>query len=90
MSYMFSGCSSLKILNLSNFTFNYVLNMDHMFYNCSSLEELNIPNFTPQNIDAECSVFSMFDGCTSLKKQPKLKKKKSKKKVVKINRCPVH
>ena len=38
MSGMFSGCSSLKELNLSNFNTNNVTKMDGMFYNCSSLK----------------------------------------------------
>ena len=35
MSYMFSFCSSLKELNLSNFNTNNVTNMRYMFYECS-------------------------------------------------------
>ena len=35
MKYMFSGCSSLKELNLSNFNTNNVTNMFGMFYDCS-------------------------------------------------------
>ena len=32
---MFSGCSSLKELNLSNFNTNNVTNMDYLFSGCS-------------------------------------------------------
>ena len=32
---MFSGCSSLKELNLSNFNTNNVTDMSYMFYGCS-------------------------------------------------------
>ena len=32
---MFSGCSSLKELNLSNFNTNNVTDMTDMFYECS-------------------------------------------------------
>ena len=35
MSYMFSGCYSLKELNLSNFNTNNVINMNMMFNKCS-------------------------------------------------------
>ena len=45
MSGMFSRCSSLKELNLSNFNTNNVTNMRYMFYECSSLKELNLSNF---------------------------------------------
>ena len=38
---MFSNCSLLKELNLSNFNTNKVTNMSYMFYNCISLTELN-------------------------------------------------
>ena len=33
---MFSGCSSLKELNLTNFNTNNVTNMDSMFSGCSN------------------------------------------------------
>ena len=45
MNDMFSGCSSLKELNLSNFNTIKVIDMSYMFSRCSSLEELNISNF---------------------------------------------
>ena len=38
MSCMFSGCLSLKELNLNNFNTNNLTNMNGMFYACS--EEL--------------------------------------------------
>ena len=50
MGYMFSGCSSLKELNLSNFNTNKVTNMDSMFYKCSSLKEINLSNFNTHNV----------------------------------------
>ena len=40
MSYMFSKCSSLNELNLSNFNTNNVSNMNYMFDGCS--EELKM------------------------------------------------
>ena len=36
MSNMFSGCSTLKKLNLSNFNTNNLTNMEGMFIGCSS------------------------------------------------------
>ena len=50
MEYMFSGCSSLKELNLSNFNTNKVTNIAGMFSKCSSLIELNLPNFNTNNV----------------------------------------
>ena len=62
MSGMFSRCSSLKELNLSNFNTNNVNYMGGMFWGCSSLEELNLSNFNTNNVTnmafmfGECSV----------------------------------
>ena len=50
MSYMFSRCSSLKELNLSNFNTNNVTHMFGMFFGCSSLKELNLSNFNTNNV----------------------------------------
>ena len=47
---MFSGCSSLKEINLNNFNTNNVTNMSYMFYGCSSLKELNLNNFNTYNV----------------------------------------
>ena len=40
IDYMFSGCSSLKYINLFNFDTCNVTNMSRMFYNCASLENI--------------------------------------------------
>ena len=66
---MFSGCSSLKELNLSNFNTNNVLDMSCMFEGCSSLKELNLCNFNTNNV---AMIGSMFEGCSDeLKKKIK-------------------
>ena len=57
---MFSKCSSLKKLNLSNFNANNVTNMSYMFNKCSSLKELNLSNFNIRNITNKDG---MFSGC---------------------------
>ena len=44
MSSMFSGCSSLKELNLNNFITNKVANMNGMFSRCSDEYKLKIRN----------------------------------------------
>ena len=63
MGLMFSGCSSLTSLDLSNFNTSNVTNMRAMFYNCSSLTSLDLSNFDTSNVtDME----SMFDSCASL------------------------
>jgi len=61
MSEMFSRCSSLKQLDLSNFNTNKVTDMREMFYECKSLEELNIYNF---NFDNVKDMRRMFLGCS--------------------------
>ena len=64
MSYMFSGCSSLKELNLSNFNTNNVTNMSYMISGCSSLKGLNLSNFNTNNAT---DMSYMFSECSSLK-----------------------
>ena len=39
---MFSGCSSLKSIDLSSFNTNNVTDMSHIFCECSSLKRDNI------------------------------------------------
>ena len=58
---MFSGCISLKELNLSNFNTNNVTNMGFKFYRCSSLTELNISNFSTNKV---ANMSGMFYGCS--------------------------
>ena len=61
MSCMFSGCSSLKEINLSNFNTVNVTNMGNMFCGCSSLKELDLSNFNTFNAT---KMFQMFSGCS--------------------------
>ena len=63
MSYMFSGCSSLKSIDLSHFDTSNVTLMGYMFLNCNSLESLDVSNF---DTSASTSFYRMFQGCKSL------------------------
>ena len=63
MSSMFSGCSSLTSLDVSNFNTANVTNMSSMFYNCSSLTNLDVSNFNTERVS---NVSSMFYGCRNL------------------------
>ena len=45
MGWMFYYCSSLILLNLSNFDTSQVTDMEDMFSHCSSLISLNLSNF---------------------------------------------
>ena len=59
---MFSGCSSLKKLNLSNFNTVNVINMSGMFNSCSSLNEINISYFDIKNAT---DMVGMFYRCSN-------------------------
>ena len=50
MSYMFSDCSCLISLDLSNLKTENVKDMNHMFSNCSSLISLDLSNFNTNNV----------------------------------------
>ena len=63
MGAMFSGCSALTSLDLSNFNTEKVTNMGFMFYKCSSLESLNLSSFNTSNVEI---MISMFYNCSSL------------------------
>ena len=63
MSDMFSFCSSLTTLDLSNFNTANVTDMSYMFYECRSLTTLDVSNFNTANVtDMNC----MFYNCSSL------------------------
>ena len=64
MSYMFSGCSGLKKLNLSSFNTNQVTDMNSMFRGCSGLKDLNLSSFNTNQVKY---MSSMFYGCSGLK-----------------------
>ena len=62
MKSMFSGCSSLTSLDLTNFNTIKVSNMNNMFSNCVSLLSITLgPNFT-----LGTSTLNMFTGCSKL------------------------
>ena len=63
MSDMFSGCSGLTSLNLSNFNTSAVKDMSEMFSSCSGLTSLNVSNF---NTSAVTKMSYMFSGCSRL------------------------
>ena len=57
MSGMFSSCSSLKSLNLSNFKTNNANNMSYIFSYCSSLTSLDLSNFNSNNVTNMSDIF---------------------------------
>ena len=64
MRFMFSGCSSLTELNVSNFNTSAVKDMWGMFKGCSGLKELNVSNFNTSKVG---NMMEMFSGCSGLK-----------------------
>ena len=50
MSYMFTACSRLTSLDVSNFDTSKVTNMSRMFANCSSLTSLDVSSFDTSQV----------------------------------------
>ena len=63
MNYMFSECSSLQSVDLSNFNTSNITSMSYMFISCLSLQSLDLPNFDTSNVT---DIEYMFSGCSSL------------------------
>ncbi len=63
MSYMFSDCSSLSSLDLSNLNTINVNDMKYMLSNCISLTSLDLSNFNTINVN---DMSYMFSDCRSL------------------------
>ena len=63
MKGMFSYCSSLTSLEVSNFDTSNVTNMESMFSGCSSLTSLDLSNFDTSNVT---DISNMFSNCSSL------------------------
>ena len=63
MSYMFSDCSALTSLDLSNFNTAKVRDMSYMFYRCSALSSLDLSNF---NTAIVTNMSYMFSDCSTL------------------------
>ena len=62
---MFSDCSSLQQLDLTNFNTGNVKDMSSMFWGCKALTEIDLSKFNTKNVtDMSC----IFSGCTSLTK----------------------
>ena len=66
MYYMFSSCSSLTTLDLSNWNTSNVTNIERMFNDCSSLTTLDLSNWNTSNVNV-ANMFYAFNNCSSLK-----------------------
>ena len=63
MSSMFSNCSNLSTLDLSNFNTSAVTNMSYMFSSCINLSTMDLSNF---DTSAVTNMSSMFSNCSNL------------------------
>ena len=63
ISGMFSSCSSLHSLDLSNFNISSVLNMSNIFSGCWSLTSINLPDFSTSHVE---DMHNMFFNCILL------------------------
>ncbi len=66
MSAMFSGCSSLTSLDVSNFDTSQVTSMSSMFYKCSKLPSLDVSNFDTSQVTNMKQIFFVCSSLTSL------------------------
>lgn len=66
MRAMFSGCSSLTSLDVSNFKTQNVTNMGYMFATCSALTSLDVSNFNTHNVTNMSWMFQLCSNLTSL------------------------
>ena len=63
MHNMFSGCSKLQSLDVSNFNTGNVSNMTYMFTDCSALISLDLSSFNTSKVN---NMDSMFYNCKAL------------------------
>ena len=66
MTSMFSGCSALTSLDLTNFNTSKVESMCDMFEDCSALESLNLTKFNTANVTDMSGMFYKCQNLSSL------------------------
>ena len=60
MSHMFSGCSSLKSVDLSSFNTNNINNMSFVFDACRHLESINLSSLNTHNVKKMWGMFYTY------------------------------
>ena len=63
---IFSDCTSLTNINLSNFNTQNVINMASMFSGCNSLININLPNFNTRNVINMANMFSGYNSFNNI------------------------
>ena len=63
LKYIFSGCENIKEIDLSEFDFSNILNMDSMFKLCINLEKINFGNIDTSKVE---DMLSLFYNCSKL------------------------
>lgn len=66
MSYMFSSCSRLTSLDITNFNTANVTDMSYMFNSCTKLTSLDVTNFNTAKVKNMIRMFSNCQALTSL------------------------
>ena len=66
MSWMFSECSALTTLDVSNFDTKNVMDMSGMFGSCTKLKTLDVSSFNTQNVTDMNWMFSYCSALTTL------------------------
>ena len=66
MSSMFSSCSNLTTLDVSNFNTSNVTNMNNLFYSCYSLKNLDVSNFDTSKVTDMSYMFYICNSLTAL------------------------
>ena len=61
---MFSGCSKLKSLDLTNFDTSDVVDMSYLFLECRTLDSLEVGSFNTEHVTAMPFIFC---GCANIK-----------------------
>ena len=64
MQYLFTNCSSMRSINLSNFETSLVINMEYMFTGCKNLISVIMTNI---DVSLVTNMNYMFSDCHSLK-----------------------
>lgn len=63
MQSMFSGCSSLNIIDVTSLDTSNVINMQDMFYDCKNLTNIDVSQFDTRKVT---TMWAMFGNCHNL------------------------